>query len=249
MTMAGIDHGFCINLDRRPDRLAAFRARLPGPMLGMIERFPAIDGRALSMNAEIETLFARNDFHYRRNIIGCSLSHLALWRRIASDDYPYERTAIFEDDAWFSQRFLGLWNDEMAPRLPADFDLVYLGGLLGPPTIQGMTELMAAHNGHVEVSPDVYMATRENDYFVRPRETQFCTYSYLLSRAGARALCALVERDGFERSIDWFMIDRWGEMAVYATTPLLCWAVFQEGSDILLDFDVLGGARETTSHA
>ncbi|MBO9703905.1 MAG: NADH:flavin oxidoreductase/NADH oxidase, partial [Arthrobacter sp.] len=43
-----------------------------------------------------------------------------------------EATAVVPEGR-ISPEDLGLWNDEMAPRLPADFDLVYLGGLLGPP--------------------------------------------------------------------------------------------------------------------
>jgi GR25 family glycosyltransferase involved in LPS biosynthesis len=246
--MLGITHGFCINLDRRPDRLEAFRERLPASMRDMVERFPAVDGRELSMTPLIRTLFEKNDFSFRRNIIGCSFSHYRLWQRIASDDYPYDRTVIFEDDVWFSRRFLDIWNGQMAAELPADFDLVYLGGLLGPAKVKDMVALMEAHDGHLEAPASVYMATRENACFVKPKQMQFCTYSYVISRNGARKLCSLVERDKFERSIDWFMIDRWPEMNVYATTPLLCWAVFEEGSDILLEFDTLEDDLET-SHA
>jgi GR25 family glycosyltransferase involved in LPS biosynthesis len=249
VAMIGIDHGFCINLDRRPDRLDGFYDRLPESLHDLVERFPAVDGRELSMTPPIRALFESNDFRFRRNIIGCSLSHYGLWQLIASPEYPYDRTLVFEDDVWFSKRFLTLWNGEMASRLPSDFDLVYLGGLLGPATVAGMVDLMAEHDGHIDMPPDRYMAARENERFVRPLQIQFCTYSYIISRNGARKLCELVERDRFERSIDWFMIDRWPEMNVYATDPLLCWAVFQEGSDILLDFDTLEEKLEVNNHA
>lgn len=239
MTMDAIDHGFCINLDRRPDRMARFRERLPAPMSGLVERFRAVDGRELSLTPEIQKLFENNDFKFRRNIIGCHLSHYNIWKAIAADEYPYDKTVIFEDDVWFSKKFLELWNDQMAGSLPADFDLIYLGGLLGPATQADMTALMAKHDGHIPTPPEIYIAAQENDWFARPKQTQFCTYSYIVSSEGARKLCSLVERDGFERSVDWFMIDRFVELNVYATTPLLCWAVFAEGSDILLDFDVL----------
>ena len=237
--MKAVDHAFCINLDRRPDRLEGFRERLPAAMAGMVERFTAVDGRTLSPNPEIEALFAGNDFNFRRNAIGCSLSHFALWRLIASDDYPYERTVIFEDDVWFSKRFLSLWNNEMAPMVPGNFDLFYLGGLLGPATIQGMVDVMQEHDGHIEVPLEAYIDVRESACFGRPIKMQFCTYSYVVSKKGAQKLCSLVQRDKFQRGIDWFMIDRWHEMKVYATVPLLCWAVFQEGSDILLDYETL----------
>ncbi|MCH4894264.1 hypothetical protein GO308_14160 [Sphingomonas sp. SFZ2018-12] len=247
--LTGIDHGFCINLDRRPDRWAAFRARLPATLNGVIERRPAVDGRELSMTAEIRALFAHNDFQFRRNILGCSLSHLGLWRLLAGRDYPYDRTAVFEDDAWFSSRFTTLWNERIAKHIPVDFDLIYLGGLLGPATIREMDELMQKHDGHLFTAPELYLERRLNEALVMPKQSQFCTYSYVISRRGAEKLCQMVERDGFERSIDWFMIDRWPEMNVYATDPLLCWSVFQEGSDILFDFDVLADTAKADGDA
>jgi GR25 family glycosyltransferase involved in LPS biosynthesis len=249
MAMTGIDHGFCINLDRRPDRRAAFYDRLPAPLHDLVERVPAVDGRDLAMTPDLRALFEENDFHFRRNIIGCSLSHYRLWQLIASADYPYDRTLIFEDDVWFSCRFLALWNGQMAPRLPPDFDLIYLGGPLGPAMVAEMVDLMDRHDGHIDIPLNSYMASRENESFVRPQQVQFCTYSYIVSRNGARKLCDLVERDKFERSIDWFMIDRWPEMNVYATDPLLCWAVFQEGSDILLDFETFEETPKVKNHA
>jgi len=195
-------------------------------------------GSKLSMSPDIAALFEKNDFQFRRNIIGCSLSHYSLWKLISGEDYPYACTVIFEDDAWLSRRFTELWNG-MAADMPAEFDLIYLGGLLGPATLDGMAQAMRQHDGHIAIDREIYTESRDGQYFDRPKQIQFCTYSYIISKAGARALCSLVERDGFARSIDWFMIDRWPEMDVYVTTPLLCWAVFQEGSDILFNFETL----------
>jgi GR25 family glycosyltransferase involved in LPS biosynthesis len=237
--MRQIDHGFVVNLDRRSDRLMAFLERVPPELVGHLERVPAVDGSLLEADKAVLGLFDGNNFQYRRNVMGCALSHYALWKRIAGTDFPHHTVAIFEDDVWFSQGFLLLWNNEIAPNLPRDFDLIYLGGLLGPSTWRQLQEVAERFNGRIVIPIETYAASRVNDSLAVPRQNQFCTYSYVLSKAGAQKLCAFVEQEGIRVAIDWFLIHRWHRLKVYVTVPLLCWSVSQEGSDIIGNVDSL----------
>ena len=239
--MRHIDHGFVVNLERRSDRLDSFRSRAPGSMGADLERFAAVDGTQLQPEAQLLRLFDGNNFHYRRNVIGCALSHYSLWQRIAHARFPHERVVIFEDDAWFSKSFLALWNEAMASLIPTDFDLIYLGGLIGPATWQSLEEAAAQSAGHIVVPRAHYAGSAVNACFANPLRIQFCTYSYIISKRGADKLCRLVASDGIRFAIDWFLIHHWGQLQVYVTVPLLCWSVYEEGSDIFNNLDELRG--------
>jgi len=197
-----------------------------------LKRVPAVDGLALDPKHPNLSLFSGNDFGYRCGVIGCALSHYRLWRLTADECSSQSVSAVFEDDAWFSARFQDLWDTVMSSRLPEDFDLVYLGGLLGPQTWHELESVARDTGGHIEIPPSVYCASQISESFAIPSKVQFCTYSYILSGRGAKKLCDLVTRDGIKKAIDWFLIDRWPELRVYVTTPILCWSVSQEGSDI-----------------
>ena len=88
---------YVINLDRNPERLATFRGRyaasgLPHPL----ERFPALDGRALDYDAvvhpaaraELDEVLAtgrrRRHEQLTPGAVGCYHSHLACWRAAAA---------------------------------------------------------------------------------------------------------------------------------------------------------------------
>ena len=92
--------GFVINLARRPDRLAQFFNDLPS--LGFpVERWNAVDGTDLELDSgllrKVRPNLALIPENKLKRVLGCSLSHLYLWKHITSlDDGWY---VIFEDDA------------------------------------------------------------------------------------------------------------------------------------------------------
>ena len=119
-----------VNLDRRPDRLESFLAaaeQTAGPVAGRIRRHPAVDGATLTMTDELANLFRGNDFGFRRSIIGCALSHLAIWREVAAG--PGCPCLVLEDDARFVPGFPGLLVEvcgQLRDREPG-FDVAFLG--------------------------------------------------------------------------------------------------------------------------
>lgn len=119
--------GYVITLSRRPDRIQAFRENTKRTGLE-IETFTAIDGRTLDT---LPFLGRLNPWFHEfgndgliRGVIGCKLSHEAVWDRIAGHaDGLY---FVFEDDARLRHpRFPGRVRDA-ARSAPRDADLVWL---------------------------------------------------------------------------------------------------------------------------
>src|SRR4051794_13936059 len=94
---------YVVSLARRPERLAAFQAHFAQTGLAQhihVQPFVAFDGSQL----DIESLkprispwnLANLDQGRLRSIVGCAMSHLAVWRLISEQTEPM---IVFEDDA------------------------------------------------------------------------------------------------------------------------------------------------------
>ncbi|MCP4663654.1 MAG: glycosyltransferase family 25 protein, partial [bacterium] len=181
-------------------------------------------------------LFRSNDFQYRRGVIGCALSHYRIWQRVAGDD-GVRNALVFEDDVLFVRDFPRLYQELLAA-LPEDYDLVYVGGY----PLDAAQE--AALRGGDETAlppPDEYVGERIDPRLGVPRRTDIGTFAYLISRAGAGKLCARVKAHGFHRAVDYFLMDCWPDLRVYAAVPFLCWSVWEGSSDIQNDRESLFG--------
>jgi GR25 family glycosyltransferase involved in LPS biosynthesis len=101
---------FCINLDRRPDRWLKFNKQPSLQKLPKVQRFSAVDGRKLSIeDNDIITLETKYNIinKTRRShgeiasigAIGCTMSHINVWKKFI-DEYPdKDYCLILEDDA------------------------------------------------------------------------------------------------------------------------------------------------------
>ena len=94
---------YVVSLARRPERLAAFQAHFAQTGLVRcidVEPFVAYDGSQLDIEALKPRISAWNLVNLNearlRSIVGCALSHLAVWRRISEHTEP---AIVFEDDA------------------------------------------------------------------------------------------------------------------------------------------------------
>jgi len=70
------------------------------------------------------------------------------------------------------------------------------------------------------------------------------TFSYLVTKAGARKLLDIAERDGIQTAIDWFPMRHGSELRALECTPdlaisPLAWPGRSGDSDIQHDFEVL----------
>ncbi len=96
-----------INLERRTDRKEYMRQLFDkeGLVQGRDYTFvKAVDGRELRVTDEIRTVFAKNDFQFRRGILGCALTHIALWKQLVADTES-ESYIVVEDDITLCPNF------------------------------------------------------------------------------------------------------------------------------------------------
>lgn len=99
-------HKYCINLSTRPDRWKLAKQQFRHHHITHVRHFTALT------DPDPE--------------IGCYLSHTSLYRRAIRLRYPY--ILIFEDDLEIIHAiFHRIWA-HIAPHIPPDWDILYLGG-------------------------------------------------------------------------------------------------------------------------
>jgi GR25 family glycosyltransferase involved in LPS biosynthesis len=115
-----------INLDRSKVRWNEFRTR--NFHLGAINRFSAIDGAALDLDELRRTGKIAGEPAYKIGMLGCALSHAALWETAATTG---QALTIFEDDAVTAHGFVSA-AERILAGLPADWDFISWGYILNP---------------------------------------------------------------------------------------------------------------------
>jgi GR25 family glycosyltransferase involved in LPS biosynthesis len=230
-----IDETYVINLERRADRLESFKTAHPY-MKDQTYVWKATDGRALTLTPEIVHCFRNNDFGWKKAVMGCALSHLGLWEKLANDK-DAQSYLILEDDVRFAPSWRDWWST-YGSEMPADADVVYLGGVLPPnkPAFPHIIEPVNAHFGRVKPNT-IFGGTQERRYF------HFCNYAYVLTQTGARKLVQLVKERGIFTSGDHMIVNHGDELLnIYFTTPLLA-TCFQEDDPVYQKSDFNNFAR------
>lgn len=175
---------------------------------------------------ELSTSFVRKHFHkaaahfLSKGVIGCALSHLFLWQRIANgpDDYVF----IFEDDVIFEGNFAEKWKLALQ-NVPRDFDLLYFGGFgHGFDKEDKLTNIYSLFGLQHESSMMI------NSLIGKPKSI-FATHAYVISKSGARKL--VEELDGkIYTHIDFCLNNLYinDKIVAYCTVPRVC---FQSSTD------------------
>lgn len=109
---------FCINLDRRTDKMIQFIDQASKYSL-VFERISAVDGLT-----EIEYKNPLNLPHFSAGDIGCTLSHLKVVKR--ANELNLSSYIVLEDDALFRPGFSLLYQ-KFLNQVPDDWDLIYFG--------------------------------------------------------------------------------------------------------------------------
>lgn len=126
-----------INLPHRTDRWQALSRRMSAVGLDKLIPVPAVEGARLSVNHIAALLGApadaiddapRSHLTLTRPAIGCSLSHLAVWRWVIESNLP--RVLVFEDDAAPTAQFDPARFRSVLAALPADAGMVFLGSII-----------------------------------------------------------------------------------------------------------------------
>jgi GR25 family glycosyltransferase involved in LPS biosynthesis len=198
--MPRVDDVWVVNLDRRSDRWVSWLAAHP-QMQAYANRLPAVDGKSLSLTPALQRLFEGNDFHWKKSVVGCALSHILLWAQLLCEHPTVKNYLILEDDHRFKDP---KWEATFAAAMaaaPPDAELLYFGGIL-PGNRPGYEMCTEPVN-------DVWATIKPNPFFTGGRGLapifHFCTYSYLLTRKGAEKLLAALRSGGCKTSIDHFL--------------------------------------------
>ena len=227
-----------INLDRRPDRWTSFsaavRAAAGAGFAARCQRFAGVDGKQLSETSEIRHLFRGNDFASSWHGRLCPQPHLD----VAIAGRPRRARARADPGGRYAA------SPGIRPKLAAilhelrnggnDFDLALLGHHSTEP--QPATDSA----GSTELRP-----MRWEGYIGG-------SFAYVLSGGGAQKLVELVERDGVQNGIDWFVMFKQAELRVLECDPPLVTAPLALArndidSDIQHDFVSVAPAPARTS--
>jgi len=224
----GIDDAYVINLDRRADRMEKFKATHPD--LDRVHRVSAFEGSKLQLTPKITRLFQPHDFNWKKPVMGCALSHLKLWTQLLSEPEEIQSYLIMEDDAKLSPKWREAWEKiHRHNALPADWDVMYLGGIL-PPNKEAFKNLIEPVNEYVA-------RVRENTFFSGPghkpsRYMHFCAYAYVLSKRGAQKIIDVLRaKGGYWTSADHMICNLQGIMNIYFTNPLIA-GCFQDDDPV-----------------
>jgi GR25 family glycosyltransferase involved in LPS biosynthesis len=210
-----IGEAHVINLKRREDRLAKFYANQPN-MEGPVIVDEACDGRSLKLTPMLHRLFINNDFHWKKAILGCAMSHLRLWHALANEEDCIENYLIMEDDVKFKPGWDKLWG-QAVEHIPEDYDVLYLGGIL-PPNRAGYDNVIEQINpywSHIK-EHTMFGQVVPNRYF------HVCNYSYILSKAGAKKILnKIIASGGYYTSADHMVCNQIDFMKHYFLTPFV----------------------------
>ena len=211
----GIDDVYVINLDRRKDRMEKLFKNHPDLEL-RVERISAVEGKKLQLTPKIARMFRPHDFKWKKAIMGCALSHLGLWWRLANEKPDINSYLILEDDVKFSPDWEARWK-EAAPHIPKDYDILYLGGIL-PPNREGFEHHKEKVNPYFSrvTNNQIFGQQQPNRYF------HWCAYAYILSKQGAEKVIKLMNmHDGYWTSADHMLCNHVESMNLYFLDPLV----------------------------
>jgi GR25 family glycosyltransferase involved in LPS biosynthesis len=194
-----------------PGLTAAFVAAHPALPF---ERLPAVNGRGLTLTRELAALFAGNRYGWKKSVMGCALSHWALWQRLAAEPDAGAAYLVLEDDCVLAPNWREAWA-ALRPGVPADAHVVFLGGVL-PPNMKALP-LVAE-----PVAPGLARVREHGPPGgAKGRGFHFCTYSYVMTRAGAARMLEIVAAIGLSLPADHMMVGLWRHLNIYFAYPLL----------------------------
>lgn len=175
-----------VNLDKSVDRWEKCKEEFAKQEV-QAERFPATLGKAMSwQELEEKTTFGARYF-CTAGMIGCFMSHLRIWERVAKEKIP--AVIVLEDDVVLYPNFHERLKECMA-ELPADWDVCMLGavGCISPDVEAPYMKLYGLITGGGRPSPSKSRSISKN-LFVPYRPAG--THAYMISQKGAEKLLRL----------------------------------------------------------
>jgi len=226
-SMDTISRSYLVVMKDHKKELDAFRKRFPYDM-SSVNIFYAIDGAKVDITQENITRHIRKmhafDGFWNTGVLGCALSHEALWHKIASDKdlREHDRVMVFEEGARFPKKFKSIWK-EASKEFPMDMEHVWLGGRFVPNHMPSQRLLTTFHR----VGTHVYSSGRGDRG----------TFAYLITPRGAKRFIERIRQTGgIYRAVDHFMTDYISENVPrtwsYSMLPLPIWHPLDDDSTI-----------------
>lgn len=215
---------FVINMERHKKRWLNFVHEYPYNVMN-VTRVNAFDGFAMTCadTSAVQHIRAwlRHNKRWSKGDIGCTMSHVGIWQKIAADTSILENefALVFEDDVIFMPHFEDIWS---SINIPTDAGFIYIGGW---PRKHYMPNISA--NGFEQADGVLYKdAVMKNDRGI---------YAYAISKKTARAFLALIDRmDGTVVVLDHWMtaVLREFNLQTYSILPAIAWSPVNIGSSI-----------------
>mmetsp|Transcript_14371 Transcript_14371/g.13869 ORF Transcript_14371/g.13869 Transcript_14371/m.13869 type:complete len:371 (+) Transcript_14371:147-1259(+) len=230
---------FVMNLKRSTDRWIESQKQMNAEGL-TVERFDAIDGRALS-EAELRNSSTRIAmFLQPRGVIGCYLSHRKFWQMVV--DRNLDHAIIFEDDVKLVDNFKDKLQDHLTLFGQEKYDVVLLGaiGRVHPEGKDGFgTRIFSAYIGGTRP------LKRISEHLYQPRRPAG-THAYMVSQEGARKLLKLCTKAVFHVDLDAW---RHPSLIMRMFHPMLAYQTFESTSLTDVKTHRKGGMTEKFLHS
>ena len=216
-----------INLKRRPDRKVIMKSRFQSQNITDYEFMDAVDGNQLIPDENIHSLFKDNNFNYRKGVIGCAMSHLALWKRLMHDT-SCELYVVMEDDAELVDNF------ELKLRKAVDLfmsdpsaELCFISGF-------SITEPCT--------NADNMKFIKKNNYTVDG------TGGYLIKKSGASRVIDYYNIHSIKRAIDASIVYDFNEHLYELNEYLIKSPFFGTDTDIQQSFDAISFVQPNSNY-
>jgi GR25 family glycosyltransferase involved in LPS biosynthesis len=188
---------YVVNLDRRTDRKLKFIEDNHSQLEVLrYTFFSAIDGKTLVPNNKIMKLFEKNDYRYRKGIVGCAMSHIKIWTEMIIQGRDI--ALVLEDDITIASNFLEKLTSVLKT-LPLDnegnpdWDILFLGHFLYP------------QFRSVKDRENIFPIASEWSRDKCMRESMGGTIGYVISKRGAKNMLSHINENSVYNGIDWVM--------------------------------------------
>lgn len=216
---------YVINMEKDVHRMAEISTMLNQEGIHF-ERFEAINGSKLPKHQKDSSVTPICNVLCTNSIIGCGLSHLTLWRKVAEEDL--RNALILEDDMFFVDDYREVLDKAMQ-QLPEDWDIMYLGCM-------GLCEKSKKYDNPF-MSIFHLLKTVNNKYeseniFVP--EFPVALHAYAISNAGSKKLIDMIDKVNYH--IDFEIAVRQQNLNIYSCHPNIAYQRSEDSNITKLGF-------------
>ena len=179
--VSNLDNIYIINLEKQKKRKENMARQFEKEKIMNYKFFNAVNGYELNENEELRNLFEGNDFNYRKGVIGCTLSHMKLWKQLINDKNN-DFYVIFEDDITLLPNFKENLYDAINTLVTNQLDYLIL-----------------AERGN-KYGPDT--KNKSNKYFFNNHNFGYVSFAYIISKTACAKIIEFNNKCSIKCAID-----------------------------------------------